>query len=86
MTWGVGRCDKVIPVLQMIGSTREPDTGAGADPDNTGYARLILSPGVEANIGRVVVYADAEFPVVQYVKGNQLTAPVLVKAVIAYTF
>ena len=82
----VGPCDKVIPVLQMIGSAREPDTGTAADPDNTGYARLILSPGVEANLGRIVMYADAEFPVVQYVKGNQLVAPVLVKAVIAYTF
>ncbi len=82
----VGCAQKISPVLQALCSLREPDTGVNADPLNTGYARLILSPGVEVDFDHVKFYGDAEFPVLQSYNGNQLVAPVLVKAVVAYTF
>jgi hypothetical protein len=33
-----------------------------------------------------MIYADAEFDVVQYSRGNQLMAPVLYKVVVSYSF
>ena len=57
-----------------------------ADPDNTGYQRLMLSPGIEFHIHPVKIYADAEFPVFQNFTGNQLAAPVLFKVSVSYMF
>ena len=30
------------------------------DPDNTGYARLLVAPGIKADFGTWTMYADAE--------------------------
>jgi len=53
---------------------------------NSGYERLMLSPGIEFHIHPVKVYADAEFPVFQNFTGNQLAAPVLFKVSVSYMF
>ena len=66
---------KISPVAQLIFSERTGDSGAAADSDNTGYQRLMLSPGIEFNIHPLKIYADAEFPVYQNFTGNQLAAP-----------
>lgn len=85
--------DKVAPLLQLIGSHREPDSGTSAFPDDTGFDRLLISPGVEftyvldnPNNKAIKVYGDVEVPVYQRVNGNQLVAPVLFKVVASYTF
>ncbi len=39
--------DKITPIAQVIVSTRSHDTGTGADPYNSGFDRVMLSPGVE---------------------------------------
>jgi hypothetical protein len=85
--------DKVAPLLQLIGSHREPDSGTSAFPDDTGYDRLTISPGVEVtyvidnpNNKAIRVYGDVEIPVYQRVNGNQLVAPVLFKMVASYSF
>jgi hypothetical protein len=70
---------RIAPVAQVIFSERTGDIGAAADPGNTGYQRLMLSPGVEVHIHPVKIYADAEFPVYQNFTGDQLAAPVLFK-------
>jgi hypothetical protein len=86
---------KITPVAQIIPSERTSDTGSWASGgvndapmgiSNSGYQRVLLSPGIEFDIHPVMIYADAEFDVVQYSRGNQLVAPVLFKAVVSYAF
>jgi len=76
----------VGPILQMLVSMRGRDGGAVADPDNTGYQRLLISPGVEIDRGAWKLYGDAEMPVAQHMNGNQLIAPVAFKFVASYSF
>jgi hypothetical protein len=83
--WSLGRM-KISPVGQVIFSERTSDSGAAANPDNSGYQRILLSPGVEFHIHPVKIYVDAELPVFQHVTGNQVVAPVLFKASLSYMF
>jgi hypothetical protein len=77
---------RVSPLAQVIFSERTHDCGAAANPSNSGYQRVLLSPGIEFHIHPVKVYADAEFPVYQNFTGNQLAAPVLFKAGLSFMF
>jgi hypothetical protein len=77
---------KVAPVLQLIASDRASDHGAEGDPDNSGYRRLMVSPGVEIDAGAFKLYGDVELPVYQHVKGQQLTAPAMVKLIVSRRF
>ena len=92
--------DKITPLAQVIISHREHDSGSGADPFNSGFDRVLLSPGVEftkvvdeANNRVVKLYADVE--VVAYYRANaannngtegQLVAPYQIKVVASYNF
>ena len=89
----VGPFDKIAPVLQLIYSHRQPDSGAAADPENTGYDRLYISPGVDftkvvddANNQTLKLYGDIEIPIYQRMNGNQLVSPFLSKIILGYTF
>jgi len=85
---------KVSPLAQVLFSERTRDLGndaAGGANDgnngiNSGYTRVLLSPGVEFHLHPVKVYADLEVPVFEHVAGNQLVAPVLFKVSISYMF
>ena len=76
----------IAPVAQVIFSERTHDSGSNASPDDTGYQRLMLSPGIEVHIHPVIIYADAEFPVFQHFTGDQLAAPVLFKLSVSFMF
>ena len=92
--------DKITPLGQVIVSHRDHDTGTGADPFNSGFDRVMLSPGIEftkvvdeANNRVVKVYADVEIPI--YYRANaannngtegQLLAPYQIKVVASYNF
>jgi hypothetical protein len=85
----------ITPVAQVIPSERTSDTGNWAsggvsDPpvgiSDSGYQRVLLSPGIEFDIHPVMIYADAEFDAVQFSRGNQLVAPVLFKVVVSFMF
>jgi hypothetical protein len=92
--------DKITPLAQVIVSDRSRDEGTGADPFNSGFDRVMLSPGVEftkvvdeQNNRVIKLYTDVEFPV--YYRANaannagtegQLVAPVLIKVVGSYNF
>ncbi len=92
--------DKITPVAQVIVSNRGHDEGTGADPYNSGFDRVMLSPGVEltkvvdeANNRVVKLYADIEVPI--YYRANaannagtegQLLAPYQIKVVASYNF
>ena len=89
----VGPFDKVAPLLQVIASHKGHDSGLASDPDNTGYDRLFISPGIDftkviddAHNRTFKLYGDIEIPVYQYTHGNQLVAPYLAKIVAGYTF
>jgi hypothetical protein len=92
----VGPFTKIAPLLQLIGSYREKDSLANADPINSGYTRLLIGPGVEARFEKFRLYADVEFPIYQFtnaasnlnIEGDsgQLVAPVLVKVQLSYDF
>jgi hypothetical protein len=81
----IGRA-KISPIAQIIGSWRGRDNGADADPEDSGYQRVMLSPGMEIDLHPIIFYADVEFPVYQHMTGNQLVAPVLLKFSITYMF
>ena len=92
--------DKVTPLAQVIISHRNADTGTGSDPFNSGFDRVMLSPGIEftkvldeANNRVLKTYFDIEVPV--YYRANaannagtegQLVAPYLIKVVTSYNF
>jgi hypothetical protein len=93
--------DKITPILQLIGSHRERDTGAAADTVNSGFDRLMISPAVEftkvideANKRVIKVYFDVEVPFYYRVnaaindKGSQgqLIAPVMYRLITSYNF
>ncbi|MGO9700620.1 MAG: hypothetical protein ACLPX7_15310 [Xanthobacteraceae bacterium] len=92
--------DKITPLAQVIVSHRDADSGTGSDPYNSGFDRVMLSPGIEftkvvdeANNRVVKLYADIEVPV--YYRANaannagtegQLVAPYLIRVVASYNF
>ena len=83
--WSVGSV-KISPVAQVIGSVRGRDNGLASATDDSGYQRVLLSPGLEFNFHPVKVYADVEIPVYQNMRGNQLVAPALFKVTASYMF
>jgi hypothetical protein len=86
----------VLPLVQFLGSYRLHDTGGAADPLNSGYQRLLVSPGIELRLKKFRFYADVEKTIYQYTNAassvaiegtaGQLTASTLYKAQIAYDF
>jgi hypothetical protein len=77
---------RISPVAQVIFSERASDSGSNANPDNSGYQRILLSPGIEFHIHPVKIYADVELPVYQNFTGNQLAASVLYKVSASWMF
>jgi hypothetical protein len=83
-------------LLQVIGSDRRHDSGVNADPPNSGYERVLVSPGLEADLGKWKFYGDAEFRIYHYANAapslategtqGQLVAAVLVKLIVGYSF
>jgi len=85
------------PTLQLLGSIRAHDSGAEADPLNSGYQRLLLAPGLRVQITRKLsVYGDVAFPIAQYTNAassvaiegtsGQLAAHALFKLQVNYGF
>jgi hypothetical protein len=76
----------LVPGLQLAGSIRGIDSGDNAMPDDTGYERLYLTPGIQFVAGRQLsIYADLRLPLLTHVRGNQLVAPLLVSTVVSFT-
>jgi hypothetical protein len=92
--------DKITPLAQFIISHRDHDTGDASDPMNSGFDRVMISPGIEftkvldeANNRVFKVYFDVEVPI--YYRTNaadnagtegQLIAPYLIKMVASFNF
>jgi hypothetical protein len=83
--FSLGRA-RISPLVQVIFSERTHDSGSNADPNDTGYQRLMLSPGIEFHVHPVKIYADVEFPVFQHFTGDQLAASALFKVSASWMF
>ena len=77
---------KIAPVLQVLASVRGQDSGPASNPGDTGYERVMVSPGVEISHGPWRLYGDVELPVYSRYNGNQLAAPVLLKFILSHSF
>ena len=75
----------VVPMIQIVASFRAIDSGSNADPENTGYERVYLSPGIEVvAVSNLNLYADLRIPLVTHVRGYQLVAPSLVSIALGW--
>jgi len=83
--WSLGGV-RFTPVAEVENSYRSRDRGWAADPTDSGYERILLTPGIELDYKRIMVYFDVGFPVYQYVEGNQLVTSALYKVSISYMF
>ena len=83
--WNAGKT-KISPLLQVVGSYRQRDGGPESNPSDSGYERLLLTPGIEARAGSYKVYADVGLPFYQNVNGNQVTAAALFKINVSRDF
>ena len=85
----------VMPLLQFIDSWREHDQGLAADTPNSGYERILVSPGFEVQIQKFRVFANVELPIYQYTNAanfaveknsGQLVASALYGVQMSYDF
>ena len=75
----------IVPMVQVGGSFRGIDSGENSDPDDTGYDRVYVAPGVQILLSaRVSLYGDVRIPVFTHVRGNQLVAPALVSLTMGF--
>ena len=84
--WALGPTVKIAPVLQLSASYREHDGGEMAMPDDTGYSRVLVTPGVELDAGKVTAYLDVGLPVYTNVRGNQLISSQFWRFNLSYRF
>lgn len=61
--WSTHRALKFSPVGPLRVVYRRPDCGVDGLPQERGYSRVLVSPGVEVAKGKVRVYADLAVPV-----------------------
>ena len=83
--WNLGPQTTLAPILQVLLSDRGRDSGPVADPANTGYQRVLISPGLSLAMNQWKLYADVEVPVWQHMNGNQLIAPYALKFIASYS-
>ena len=76
----------LAPLLQLVGAYRAHDGGPQGDPQNSGYTRVLLAPGLELDAGRTRVYADVSRALYTNVSGNQLVARTLFKVSVSVQF
>jgi hypothetical protein len=84
--WQIGSTVKVAPMLQLGASYRAHDGGPLAMPDDSGYTRLLVTPGIEVDAQRVSVYLDVGLPVYTNVSGNQVVSSQFWRLNVSYRF
>lgn len=83
--WSFGGV-KITPIAEVLNSYRSRDRGWAADPTDSGYERILLTPAIELDYKRVMVFFDVGFPVYVNVNGDQLVASALYKLTVSYMF
>ena len=84
--WALSPTVKIAPVLQLSASYREHDGGELAMPDDSGYSRMLVTPGVEVDAGKVTAYLDVGLPLYTNVRGNQLISSQFWRFNLSYRF
>ncbi len=84
--WSAHAALKFSPVAQLRVAYRRPDGGVDALTADTGYSRILVSPGLEAARNGWRVYADVALPLYGNARGNQLFANELWKLNASYHF
>ena len=84
--WSTHAALKFSPLAQLRAAYRRPDGGVDGHSPDTGYSRLLVSPGVEVGKGKVRVYADVALPLYTHAHGNQLFAHEMWKLNASYRF
>lgn len=84
--WQISPGAKLSPVGQLRYAYRKPDGGAEGMSDETGYARVLVSPGLELELGKTRLYADVAVPLYTNSRGNQLFANEMWKLNASYHF
>ncbi|MGH7814328.1 MAG: hypothetical protein ACREQI_10050 [Candidatus Binataceae bacterium] len=82
----VGPLKELAPMLSILGSDRSRDRGTNASPNDTGYDKVAIAPGIETTIDVLRFYADVEVPIFQNLNGFQLVAPFATKLIVSYSF
>ena len=72
--WVLGGA-RLTPILQVQASLRQSDSGREADPENSGYQRLLAAPTLELAWSRLRIDATVAAPIWQHTRGHQLVAP-----------
>jgi hypothetical protein len=84
--WALGPSAKIAPVLQVSASYRGHDSGEMSMPDDTGYSRVLLTPGLEVDAGKVTAYLDVGLPLYTNVRGNQVVSSQFWRLNLSYRF
>lgn len=84
--WNPGSSVKLSPVGQLRYVYRKPDGGSDGMPDETGYSRVLVSPGLELKMDKLSLYADVAVPLYTNARGNQLFANAMWKLNASYHF
>jgi hypothetical protein len=84
--WHLASKVKIAPVLQVSASYRGHDGGPLGMPQQSGYTRLVVNPGVEADFTHVAVFFDIGLPLYVNATGNQLVASQLFRLNASYHF
>lgn len=84
--WRFGNSWRIAPLLQVGASWRGHDGGTLGHPDDSGYSRVFLTPGVQVDAGKVRLYADVARSLYTNASGNQLMASTLFKLSVSVHF
>ena len=84
--WALGASVKIAPVLQLSASYRDHDGGTLGLPGDSGYSRVLVTPGLEVDARRVAAYLDVGLPVHTNVSGNQLVSVQFWRLNLSYRF
>ena len=60
---------KITPIAEVLNSYRSRDGGTAANTPNSSYERILLTPGIELDYKRVMVFFDVGFPVYTNTRG-----------------
>lgn len=84
--WTAAGGVKFSPVAQLRYVHRLRDGGPDGHPEDTGYDRVLVAPGLEVAGGSTRLYMDVGLPVYTYAHGNQLFANAMWKLNVSHNF
>jgi len=84
--WQLSPNAKIAPVLQLNATYRGHDGGLEGRPQDSGYTRLMVAPGMQMDVGRVSMFIDVGLPMRTNVSGDQLVSSHFWRVNLSYHF